>query len=318
MCRTGTPETKNMKTRVERLKSQLNGGTVPAMATPLEADGYRINVAALPPLVDFLVGAGVRGLFVGGTTGEGILLAPEERRKLHEETMAAIAGRVPALLHVGANTTAETIRLTRHAVALGAEALVAVTPYFYPISDEGLIAYYQAIAAAAPDTPLFAYDIPQQAVNGISAALLPKLAEAVPTLVGIKSSRPDVQVVRQLITVAPSSLLILAGNESAALALLALGADGLISGLATAVPEPFVALTDAFCRGQMAEAQKQQRLINRMLVLLPAGARIGAIKRILSARGIAAGPAVPPRPTPADGASVWPQIEAMLQVEPTR
>jgi 2-dehydro-3-deoxy-D-pentonate aldolase len=303
-----------MKSTIEKLHSKLDGGTVPAMATPLAADGYRVNLPALPRLVDFLIGAGVRGLFVGGTTGEGVLLSLEERRKLHEETVAAIDGRVPALLHVGANSTAETVQLTRHAVALGAEALVAVTPYFYPISDDGLLAYYQAIAEAAPDTPLFAYDIPQQAVNGISPALLPKLAEAVPTLAGIKSSRPDVQVVRQLIAAAHPSLLILAGNESAALALLALGAHGLISGLATAVPEPFVALTDAYAKGQMAEAQEQQRLINRVLPLLPAGARIGAIKAILTERGIAAGPAVPPRPTPADGPRIWQQIKEILLI----
>jgi dihydrodipicolinate synthase/N-acetylneuraminate lyase len=300
-----------MKSKFDYLHSKIEGGVVPAMATPLAADGYHVNLAAVPQLVDFLIAAGVRGLFVGGTTGEGVLLSPAERRQLHEGTVAAIDGRVPALLHVGANTTAETVQLTRHAVALGAEALVAVTPYFYPVSDDGLVAYYQAIAEAAPDTPLFAYDIPQQAVNGISPALLPKLAEAVPTLAGIKSSRPDVQVVRQLIAAASPSLLILAGNESAALALLAMGAHGLISGLATAVPEPFVALTDAYRQGEMAEAQRQQQRINRILALLPAGARIGAIKAILAERGIAAGPAVPPRPTP-DGAHTWAQIAAIL------
>jgi dihydrodipicolinate synthase/N-acetylneuraminate lyase len=299
------------------LRAKIDGGTVPAMATPLENDGYRVNLAVLPQLVEFLIGKGVRGLFVGGTTGEGVLLSTAERCRLHEETVAAVGGRVPALLHVGANTTAETVQLARHAVGLGAEALVAVTPFFYPVSDDGLVAYYQAIAEAAPDTPLFAYDIPQQAVNGISPALLPRLAEEVPTLAGIKSSRSDVQLVRQLLAAAPPSLLVLAGNESAALALLALGAHGLISGLATAVPEPFVALTDAYRQGRMAEAQRQQRLINQMLALLPAGARIGAIKAILNERRIAAGPAVPPRPTP-DGRHLWRQMRQLLTTDDGR
>jgi dihydrodipicolinate synthase/N-acetylneuraminate lyase len=300
----------SMTANSDDLRAKIDGGTVPAMATPLAEDGYRVNLAAVPDLVEFLIGKGVRGLFVGGTTGEGVLLSLQERCKLHEETVAAVDGRVPALLHIGANTTAETVQLTRHAVALGAEALVAVTPFFYPVSDDGLIAYYQAIAEAAPGTPLFAYDIPQQAVNGISPGLLPRLAEVVPTLVGVKSSRPDVQIVRQLLAAAPPSFLVLAGNESAALALLALGAHGLISGLATAVPEPFVALTDAYRQGRMAEAQQQQRLINQMLALLPAGARIGAIKAILKERGLAAGPAVPPRPTP-DGRRLWQQIQQL-------
>lgn len=290
---------------------------MPAMATPLHSDGRRVNHAALRPLVEFLIEAGVSGLFVGGTTGEGILLEMAERQALHEAVTAIVAGRAPVLLHVGANTTAGSLVLAEHARSLGADAVVTITPHFYPIHDDSLLAYYQAIAGAAPDTPLMAYDIPQMAVNGIGPALLRRLAEEIPSFAGLKSSRPDAQVVRLLIDAAPPHLIVLAGNEAIALGLLALGADGLISGLATAVPEPFVALARAVTTGNLAEARCYQRQVNQILELLPVGARIGAIKAILTARGIDAGPAVPPRPMPAANWDAWPRIQEILDSSPT-
>ncbi len=289
---------------------KLTGGVTPAMATPLAGDGYTVAGDVVPALVDFLIGAGVSGLFVGGTTGEGILLPAGERLFLHEAVVMAVAGRAPTLIHVGANDTATACTLAEHAARIGADAIVAVTPYFYGVSEDALEAHFVEIAAAAPETPFFAYDIPQMAVNGISPALLVRLGDRIPAFAGVKTSHPDAQHVRRLIDATPDYAIVLAGNESIALGSLALGADGLISGVSTAIPEPFVALTRSFAAGDMAEAQRQQRVINRLLDLLPAGARIGAIKQILVDRGIAVGRPMPPRS--ADQHSRWPEIKALI------
>lgn len=304
-----------LKGRISNLKSRIANGVLPAMATPLEAGGYRVDSAVVPRLVEFLLAAGVKGLFVGGTTGEGILLELEERVRLHEATMAAVRGRVPVFLHVGANRMDEAVFLARQAQEVNADAIVAVTPYFYGIGDDGLVDYYQAISEAVPEMPLLLYDIPHLATNGISPEVLGRLSRELPALAGIKTSRPDAQVVRRLLDVAAEELIVLAGNESIALGLLAMGADGLISGLSTAVPEPFVGLTRAFAAGQHKEARRLQQQINRVLALLPAGARIGAIKMILTGRGVPVGPAVPPRPTPAE--SLWPQIRDLMDAQVT-
>lgn len=298
-----------MRKKIEQLQQQLAGGVSPAMATPLQSDGYDLNLPRIKSLVDFLIGAGVKGLFVGGTTGEGVLLAQTQRTQLHEEALDAVGGRVPVLLHVGANTTAEAVALARHAAVVGADAIVAVTPYFYPIHDDALLAYFEQVAAAAPELPFFVYDLPHMAVNGIGPELLQRLAEAIPTLAGIKCSRPDAQMIRRLLDAAPAGICLLAGNEAIALASLALGAEGLISGLSTAVPEPFVALTQAVADGDLDRARAQQRLINRLLALIPSGTRIGAIKQILQQRGIDVGPAVPPRPG-ADVPDLWETMKA--------
>ncbi len=296
--------------RIGELKRALRHGVTPAMATPLAADGVQVNAAVLPTLVDFLVGKGVKGLFVGGTTGEGILLDAAERMRLHEAALTAAAGRVPVLLHVGANRMDTAEALSQHAALINADAIVAITPTFYGMDDDSLAGYFHAVAAAAPETPLLLYDIPHMAINGVSPALLARLGRELPTLAGVKTSRPDAQMVRQLIAAAPERALVLAGNERIALGSLAMGADGLISGLSTAVPEPFVALTRAVGQGELAAARQAHQTINRLLDQIAGLPRIGAVKRILAERGVPVGTAAPPRPMP-EG-DIWPRLEPLL------
>jgi dihydrodipicolinate synthase/N-acetylneuraminate lyase len=177
--------------------------------------------------------------------------------------------------------------------------------------DDALLSYFVEVAAAAPELPVLVYDIPQMAMNGVTPELLARLPDKIPSFAGIKCSRLDMQMIRRLIDVTAPGLAFFAGNESIALGSLALGAHGLISGLATAIPEPFVALADAFTCGDMATARQEQQRINRLLALLPAGARIGAMRRILEQRGIPVGPCVPPRPMP-DVPGLWEQMRALL------
>lgn len=293
------------------LFNRLQSGVLPAMATPLTADGYDVNLEAVPTTVDFLIGAGVNGLFVGGTTGEGILLDLEQRYALHEAAMKAVSGRTPLLLHVGTNNTRDTSALAAHASKMGVDGIVVITPTFYGMNDDALLAYFQETAARAPATPFLVYDIPHMAVNGVSPALLARLMQTIPNFAGVKCSRPDAQIIRQLIDVANNRVLVLAGNERIALGSLALGASGLISGLATAIPEPFVALVAAVAAGNLERARAEQLRINRLLDLIPTGERIGALKLILEQRGIPAGPVVPPRSLPA-APELWQRLSALL------
>ena len=303
----------DMNSKIADLKTSLRWGVVPAMSTPLDSSGVRVRVEILPTLVDFLIGAGVSGLFVGGSTGEGITLDSEERIRLHANSMKAINRRVPALIHVGAANSTMSIRLAQHAEAIGADAIVAVTPFFYPIHDDALLDFYIELAEAVPDTPLFAYDIPHMAVNGVSPFLLKRLANEIPSFAGLKSSSPDAQKIRSLIDANSFDKLLLAGNESIALGLLALGVDGLISGLSTSVPEPFVAMMQAYKGGLLDEARRYQHMINQILNLLPSGERLGALKSILNKRGIDVGPPVPPRPAVKQDWVGWQQISQILE-----
>ncbi len=282
------------------------------MATPLTEE-LDLNLAALEKLINFLIDAGVGGLFVGGTTGEGILMPIAQRMALHESSIDMVDGRIPILVHVGANRTADSITLSKHAASLGADAVVAVGPYFYPVHNQAQIAYYQIIAESARGIPFFAYDIPQMAVNGLNPDLVLAMRKQIPSFYGFKSSRADAQMVRKLIDAAGDELVVLVGNERIALGTMALGAHGHVSGLSTAIPEPFVNMMKAFASGDINLARSYQRKINLLSNSLPAGGRIGAIKQILTDRGIEAGPAIPPRPMPADDWPGWSQMRKIIK-----
>ena len=299
-----------MKSKIAALKSKLQFGVSPAMATPVLDDGVTVNTAVIPQLVQFLIDAGVKGIFVAGTTGEGILLDTTQRKRLFEAAVEAVNGRLPVLLHVGTNRTDTTITLTHHAVKLGVDGIAVVTPYYFSLHEEALVNYYRTLSQAAPEMPLLLYDIPQMAMNGIASTLIPKLIAEVPTLAGIKSSLQDSQIIRQQIFAFSDAHIMLIGNEAIALSTLAMGAHGMISGLSTAVPEPFVALTKAVGEGDLATGRKWHKIINQLLTQIPAGARIGAIKQILTERGIDVGTAVPPRPMPTK--PIWPKMKVIL------
>ncbi len=298
--------------KYENLRQKIYGGVLPAMATPIDPDSEKVSGFVVEQLVDFLINSGVNGLFVGGSTGEGILLPQDERMMLHETALSAAAMRVPILVHVGANNTRESISLAEHAASIRADGIVAVTPLFYPVHDDAILGHFKAIAAAAPDTPFFAYDIPQMAVNGVSPDLLRRMKTAIPSFAGVKCSNPNAQKIRELIDVASEDAIVLVGNERIALGSLALGAYGLISGLATAIPEPFVELVKDFFAGELDRARYNQKLINELLDKIPAGARIGAIKDMIDQRGIAAGPPLAPRPQPSSNWLAWEQVKKWL------
>lgn len=299
-----------MQEKIENLKKKLANGVSPAMATPLLNESGLVNTGVVPQLVDFLIAKGVKGLFVGGSTGEGILLSTKERKKLLESALTAVNGRVPVLAHIGAMRNEITLDLAKHAALAGVDAVGAVTPIFYGMHDLAIKDFYAEIATAVPDTPLFGYDIPHMAVNGISPNLAARLCTDIPSFAGLKTSNQDLQKVRRLIEALPEERIILVGSEGIALGSLAMGADGMISGLSTAIPEPFVTLTRAFANGDLGEAREQQRLVNCLLAEMPAGARIGGIKSILAERGVPVGPPVAPLPLPDQ--EIWPIMQSLL------
>ena len=153
--RWGKGESLPMQVKILSLKEKLSNGVSPAMATPLESGSYRVNTAVIPQLIDFLLGKGVKGFFVGGTTGEGIMLDPGERKKLHEATLATVNGRVPVLLHIGSQRGDTAVELARHAAGINADAVAAVTPYFYGMHDDALAAYSNfGVNSEAPITSI--------------------------------------------------------------------------------------------------------------------------------------------------------------------
>lgn len=298
------------------LFNALHLTVTPAMATPLDRSGYKVNVEIIPQLVDFLIERGVGGIFAGGTTGEGILLSLDERVRLHNAMLEAVNGRTPTLLHIGTNNLVDTVKLGRASLSSSLSsspspnALVVMPPTFYKMTNDALFGYFAEIASALPDIPFLVYDIPHLAINGISPDLLTRLCTEIPSFAGIKCSRPDGQALTALLTDLPPDKLFLAGNENLVLGSMAMGATGAISGLSTAIPEPFVAMYSAIKTGHLINATQHHRNIKRILTILNTRPRVGYIKAILRARGIDVGHPMPPRDTVDE--SIWDEVSHLL------
>ena len=261
------------------------GGVVPPLVTPFADEGAeRVDHSALAALCDFLIDARVHGLYPCGTTGENALLTTAERKAIAETVVRAARGRVPVFIHVGAAGTAETAELARHGKEIGTDGVGAITPYYYAYADDDLRRHYVAAAEAAAPLPFYLYNLPSYARNRVTPALADELFRAVPNVVGIKDSSGDLEALRAFRQIPQFS--VLSGTDGMNLAALELGCDGMISGNANAVPEPFVALWDAWQAGDRAAAADAQREIDQVRDTLGGGARLADFKAVLVERGI--------------------------------
>lgn len=271
-------------------------GVFPALLTPFTDDGERIDAIALRAHVAWLIGHGVHGLMPAGSTGEGPLLTLAERQQLLEIVMDAAAGRVPVLAHVGAITTRETIALVRHAQACSAQAASVVTPYYFRVPDEALIAHACRVAEAAPDLPIFLYNIPQNTGNVLSPAVAEAIAARCPNVVGVKDSSGDLDTLSRFTAVAGGRFQVLCGSDRLLCDALQAGAQGSVSGNANLFPEIVVGLFEAFARGDLGGARAHQEQLDRARAALGDGCSLSLYKRVLERRGLRGGPVRAPLP----------------------
>lgn len=282
--------------------SQKVTGVIAAMVTPCSPDGATVDGNALPGYLEFLIAAGVDGLFIGGTTGEGPVLQCEEKISLFHQVVEAVAQRVGVIAHVGDVSTRQAVRLAIGAAEAGADAVAAVTPYFYHYDDEAIYDYYKAIADAVPQLPLYAYNIPQNAGNLLSSRLYGMLAATLPSFAGVKTSSPDLMLLGEYLhcdTVRRTDVFV--GCDGLDLAGLVCGARGIVSGNCSAFPEPFVRLMRAITDADFPLARKIQSCIDELRKITYDGRKLAIYKEALKLRGVPVGGVrAPLRPLPAD------------------
>ncbi|NGM62838.1 dihydrodipicolinate synthase family protein [Sphingobacterium sp. SGG-5] len=157
-------------------------GVWPAMFTPVDIEG-NVAVVELKKLVELLISQGMDGLYILGSTGQGVLFTEEQRKQVVEEVMAVNAGRVPIMVQVGAMTTAESVRLAQHAAKLGADAISSVGPIYFSGNQDTALEHYRQIAAAS-DLPFFPYQLGNNTMGNITGFIDELLK--IPTLKGMK------------------------------------------------------------------------------------------------------------------------------------
>lgn len=232
-----------------------------ALITPFTRDGA-LDEAALRRLVRRQVEGKIDVLVPCGTTGESVTLSADETRRVIEITRAESAGR-PVLAGAGSNDTRAAVEKARAAVALGVDGVLSVGPYYNKPTPEGFHRHFSAIADAST-VPVVVYNVPGRTGSNIDAKTMLRLAKHA-NIKAVKEASGNLGQVMEILRDRPEGFEVLSGDDAFTLAMMAHGAEGVISVCANQVPGPMHELTAACARGDFAEAR---RIHNRLLRLM--------------------------------------------------
>ena len=259
-------------------------GAIAAAVTPLKDGGADLDEGAVAPLTRFLADGGIDGALVCGTTGEGILLSPAERVRVAERFVEARPDGFQIAIHAGAQSTTDTVALATHAKEIGADAVAVIAPPYFPLDEPALLEHLRAAAEACGPLPFYVYEFAGRSGYAIPVTVIERLRETSPNLAGLKVSDTPWSAIEPY---ALEGLDLFVGSEPLVLEALEHGADGAVSGLATAFPEIVAALVHDRDR----TAGEQVSTLRTLLGPIPFHA---ALKEILVARGVPIRPDVRP------------------------
>lgn len=270
-------------------------GVLPAILTPFTRGGKSVDYDKALALAGRFAKQGTQGIFVCGTTGEGLLLSMEERKKLVEEHVGNRAKGFKVIPQTGCQDTQSTIALTRHARDAGADAVGVYTPGIYAYDDAALYAHYKAVAKAVPDFPVLLYNIPRSTGNHLSPKLVARLANEVDNIVGMKDSSGDLKQIVGVIAAAPKDFVVINGACDYTMQAYVTGCAGSVSLNANVVPEIFLAIFDAVKKKNIDRAHREQRKLTGAIAALGSGTLLARYKEALRLRGFDAGYMRPPQ-----------------------
>lgn len=269
-------------------------GILSAMVTPFTRGGQYVDMDKVAPLADRLIREGAHGLFPCGTTGEGMLMSPDERKEVLVEVIDAVGKKAVVVAHTGTFDLATTIELTAHAAASGAHAAAIVAPGYYGYDDTALALYYRAIAKAVSGFPILLYNIPSCARNGLSAELILELAE-IENIAGIKDSSGNMMLLTRLIGNAPKGFAVINGADEYGFQAFVAGAAGAVSGTSNVVGKLYRSIWDNVKSGKLDKAWRDQVKLEHACRIFEYGRKASVFKESMRLRGFDAGYVRPPQ-----------------------
>lgn len=245
-----------------------------ATATPLTDGGRSLDEAAIWPMVRFLEDHGADGAFACGTTGEGILLTIDERKRAAVVFRAAVRGTL--IIHGGAQSTAETVELASHAADVGADAVAVIPPPYFPLDAGALTEHLVAAAAACAPLPFFIYAFAARSGYPVPIEVVERVRQRADNLAGLKVSESPFEKLEPYLAL---GLPVFVGSEPLIVPALAHGALGAVSGLAAAFPDVVRAALD------QPDAAAEARLA-ALRSAMEGQPFIASVKRVLARRGV--------------------------------
>lgn len=241
-------------------------GIFPAFYACYDSEG-NVSTQATKDFVEYLIGKGVSGLYVGGSSGECIYLSVEERKQTLEAVMEVAKGRIAIIAHVACNNTKDSQELARHAESLGVDAIAAIPPIYFRLPERAIAKYWNDISAAAPNTDFVIYNIPQLAGVALTLSLFDEMLKN-PRVIGVKnSSMPiqDIQMFKRQAAINNKEVVVFNGPDEQFVGGRIIGADGGIGGTYGVMPELFVKLDALLKAGDFENAGKLQNDIDEVI-----------------------------------------------------
>jgi len=255
-------------------------GVIPPTLTAFD-ESERVDHGATAAHAEFVVDRGAHAVFPLGTNGEFPLLGADERATVVETVVDAVGDEVPVIAGVGAPSTRETIRHAERAVAAGADGLVVVTPYYFPLDRQGAVEHYRQVATAV-DRPIYVYHFPARTGNALAPETMREIA-AIEGVAGLKDTSEDVPWLDRVMADSPD-LTYLAGSNALLYTGLAIGCAGVVSSVANAFPELVVDLYTAVGEGDDERARAIQDRVHGVLEAFDRGPYMASVKTALALR----------------------------------
>ncbi len=251
-------------------------GTGVAMVTPFNADGT-VNFNHLSKLTEHLINGGVEYLVVMGTTAESATLSDTEKKAVLKCVMDTNANRLPIVLGVGGNNTADVCNQLTQLDTTGLTAILSVSPFYNKPTQDGIYAHYKAVSAASP-LPIILYNVPGRTGSNVLATTTLRIANDFNNVVAVKEASGDLEQCMAIIKNRPDGFLVISGDDSLSLPIIASGGDGVISVVANAFPQQYSDLIRAALSNQFSEARRWQYKLLDIIDLLfsegnPAGVK---------------------------------------------
>ncbi len=229
-------------------------GSIVAIVTPFNKDGS-IDFNSLEQLVEWHIESGTNGILPCGTTGESPTLSHEEHDLVVESVVKFVNNKIPVLAGAGSNSTAEALRLTKHAEDIGADGALVITPYYNKPTQAGLKAHFTKIASET-NIPIVIYNVPGRTGISIAPETVAELAE-LENIVAIKEASGSIDQTSSILT--KCNIDLLSGDDALTVPIMSIGGCGVVSVVANIVPEKMAALTNAMMKGNLPVAEQLHR-----------------------------------------------------------